>query len=88
MTRRRVVVTGLGLICPVGNNVAATNPPGGDPDPVCTTPGGCQTTHPLNPAVTVSKASNPAPPWARSATSGPDWPTCRCTPRAFLTCAR
>ena len=52
---------------PVGNNVAATNPPGGDPDPVCTTPGGCQTTHPLNPAVTVSKASNPASGTAVSA---------------------
>ncbi len=40
----------------VGNNVAATGGGGGNP-PDCTT---CSTTHPLNPAVTVVKTSNPA----------------------------
>ncbi|MCW5566670.1 MAG: DUF11 domain-containing protein [Dokdonella sp.] len=42
----------------VGNNVVATNPPGGDPDPTCPTT--CSTTHPLNPVVTLSKSANPA----------------------------
>jgi uncharacterized repeat protein (TIGR01451 family)/fimbrial isopeptide formation D2 family protein len=40
----------------VGNNVAATGGGGGNP-PDCTS---CSTTHPLNPAVTVVKTSNPA----------------------------
>ncbi|WP_257385127.1 hypothetical protein [Tahibacter caeni] len=39
----------------VGNNVAATG--GGGNPPTCTS---CSTTHPLNPAVTVVKTSNPA----------------------------
>ncbi|HEY4529724.1 MAG TPA: isopeptide-forming domain-containing fimbrial protein, partial [Luteimonas sp.] len=42
----------------VGNVVVASNPPGGDPDPVCTT---CSTEHPIVPAtVNVAKASDPA----------------------------
>ncbi|MCW5579863.1 MAG: DUF11 domain-containing protein [Luteimonas sp.] len=41
----------------VGNVVVATTPPGGDPDPDCTT---CETDHPLQPATSVSKTSNPA----------------------------
>ena len=41
----------------VGNAVVPTTPPGGDPDPTCTT---CTTTHPLTPTTTVTKTSNPA----------------------------
>src|SRR5690606_17025155 len=42
----------------VGNSVVATNPPRGDPDPVCTT---CTTEHEITPtSVTVEKSSNPA----------------------------
>ena len=42
----------------VGNNVLASNPPGGDPDPVCTT---CSTEHPVVlPAVSVVKTAAPA----------------------------
>ena len=42
----------------VGNSVAASNPPGGDPDPACTT---CSTEHTIAPAETsVSKTANPA----------------------------
>ncbi|MFT3898213.1 MAG: isopeptide-forming domain-containing fimbrial protein [Thermomonas sp.] len=41
----------------VGNSVVATTPPGGDPDPTCTT---CSTTHPLTPTTSVAKTSNPA----------------------------
>ncbi|HRP71557.1 MAG TPA: OmpA family protein, partial [Luteimonas sp.] len=42
----------------VGNSVVATNPPGGDPDPVCTS---CTTEHPIEaPVVTVTKTSDPA----------------------------
>ncbi|TYT26007.1 DUF11 domain-containing protein [Luteimonas viscosa] len=41
----------------VGNVVVATTPPGGDPDPECTS---CETEHPLTPATTVTKSSNPA----------------------------
>ncbi|MDQ2637732.1 MAG: isopeptide-forming domain-containing fimbrial protein, partial [Actinomycetota bacterium] len=42
----------------VGNSVLASNPPGGDPDPACTT---CSTEHTIAPAETsVSKTANPA----------------------------
>ncbi|HEY4529145.1 MAG TPA: OmpA family protein, partial [Luteimonas sp.] len=43
----------------VGNVVVASNPPGGDPDPVCTT---CSTEHPIEAVVVVvRKDANPAP---------------------------
>ncbi|MDH5835099.1 OmpA family protein [Luteimonas kalidii] len=41
----------------VGNTVVPSTPPGGDPDPDCTT---CTTEHPLTPATAVAKTSNPA----------------------------
>ncbi|MBM2709968.1 isopeptide-forming domain-containing fimbrial protein [Mesorhizobium caraganae] len=43
----------------VANAVTATNPPGGDPDPVCTT---CTTSHPITaaPVISTVKTSDPA----------------------------
>ena len=42
----------------VGNSVTATNPPGGDPDPVCTS---CTTQHPIAASqINVAKTSNPS----------------------------
>ena len=41
----------------VGNVVVPTTPPGGGPDPECTS---CETEHPLTPATAVAKTSNPA----------------------------
>src|SRR5690606_6162126 len=42
----------------VSNNVAASNPAGGDPDPICTS---CTTEHDIVPAATtVTKTANPA----------------------------